>query len=82
MTHTDADLMIASISQVPPAGLRIGSWGRGSEELADQPAGGLDQLLSRVHYLLGEIANLVNERYFDHTAGPQPMRPLDGEESP
>lgn len=61
--------------------------------LADLPAlaeagegsflrGDLDQLLSRVHYLLGEIANLVNERYFDHTAGPQPMRPLDGEESP
>lgn len=60
--------------------------------LADLPAlaeaeegsflrGGLDQLLSRVHYLLGEIANLVSERYFDHTAGPQPMRPLDGEES-
>jgi len=43
---------------------------------------GLDQLLARVQLLLSEIANLISDRYFDHTAGPQPMTLLDAEDSP
>jgi uncharacterized alpha-E superfamily protein len=37
--------------------------------------GDLDQLLSRIQHLLGEIAHALGDRYFDHTAGPQPMTP-------
>ena len=39
--------------------------------------GELDQLLSRIQYLVGEIAIALGDRYFDHTAGPQPMTPSD-----
>ncbi len=35
--------------------------------------GELDQLLSRVHYLISETANVVADRYFEHAAGPTPM---------
>ncbi len=35
--------------------------------------GELDQLLARVQHLVSEVATSLSDRYFDHTAGPQPM---------
>lgn len=39
--------------------------------------GELDQLLARVAHLLGQAAETLNDRYFDHTAGPHPMTPRE-----
>lgn len=42
---------------------------------------GLDQLLARVQRLVSETAGSISDRYFDHTAGPQPMWPVNTEDA-